>query len=237
MIGILGILIIIGIVTAIFRGIWYGTRKELQNEDLKIKFLEYKFKFMQDFSFENSTKSSDSEISRILNLINKNDITKGKVTSVDSSLPYSEKKPWKVYITISHGTWPFSNREEQIEIFSIYDKALSEDKEYLVFIEDKIILTPQNSDDKLSSNLVQDVLLEDKIEEDSFTEEVSNAFKYLKLDENSTLAEINNNYKLFLKEYDPENQSDDLKSFFKKEIDRVNFSYNLILKYKAKITK
>ena len=69
------------------------------------------------------------------------------------------------------------------------------------------------------------------------TEEVSNAFKYLKLDENSTLAEINNNYKLFLKEYNPENQSEDLKSFFKEEIDRVNFSYNLILKYRAKITK
>mgnify|MGYP001363172863 CR=1 FL=1 len=131
MIGFLVLALIIGICSAIYWGIWNGTRTKIEKEDVKIEYLESKFEFLKDFSFDKETLSSNSELSRILSLLNQNGFKKGIITSVDCALPHNENKPWKVYLTVKSGTWPFTDKEEQIEIYTISDKELSEADEYI----------------------------------------------------------------------------------------------------------
>ena len=137
MIGFLGLALIIGICSAIYWGFWHGTRTKIENEDVKIEYLESKFEFLKDFSFDKETLSSNSELSRILSLLNQNGFKKGNITSVDCALPHNEKKPWKVYLTVKSGTWPFTDKEEQIEIYIISDKELSEADEYINYSKHK----------------------------------------------------------------------------------------------------
>jgi hypothetical protein len=137
MIGFLGLALIIGICSAIYWGFWHGTRTKIEKEDVKIEYLESKFEFLKDFSFDKETLSSNSELSRVLSLLNQNGFKKGNIISVDCVLPYNEKKPWKVYLTVKSGTWPFNNKEEEIEIYTISDKELSEADEYINYSKHK----------------------------------------------------------------------------------------------------
>ena len=95
MIGILGIMLILGIVQQ-YTGVFGMVLVLNLKEDDKIEFLESKFEFLKDFSFDKETLSSNSELSRILNLLNKNGFKKGNVTSVDCALPHNEKNYQKV---------------------------------------------------------------------------------------------------------------------------------------------
>ena len=137
MIGFLGLALIIGICSAIYWGFWHGTRTKIEKEDVKIEYLESKFEFLKDFSFDKETLSSNSELSRVLSLLNQNGFKKGNIISVDCVLPYNEKKPWKVYLTVKSGTWPFNDKEEEIEIYTISDKELSEADEYINYSKHK----------------------------------------------------------------------------------------------------
>ena len=137
MIGFLGLALIIGICSAIYWGFWHGTRTKIEKEDVKIEYLESKFEFLKDFSFDKETLSSNSELSRVLSLLSQNGFKKGNIISVDCVLPYNEKKPWKVYLTVKSGTWPFNNKEEEIEIYTISDKELSEADEYINYSKHK----------------------------------------------------------------------------------------------------
>tara|TARA_B110000444_G_C18499931_1_gene437376 strand:- start:152 stop:583 length:432 start_codon:yes stop_codon:yes gene_type:complete len=143
MIGFLVLALIIGICSAIYWGIWNGTRTKIEKEDEKIEYLESKFEFLKDFSFDKETPSSNLDpvrsaiLSRILSLLNQNGFKKGIITSVDCALPHNENKPWKVYLTVKSGTWPFTDKEEQIEIYTISDKVLSEVDEYINYLKHK----------------------------------------------------------------------------------------------------
>ena len=137
MITVLVLFLIIGICSAIYRGIWYGTRTKIDKENEKLEYLESYFEFLKDFTFDKSTPSSNSELSRILSILNKKGLKKGTITSVDCSLPHNESKPWKVYITVKSGTWPFTDKEEQVEIYKISDKELSETDEYINYFMHK----------------------------------------------------------------------------------------------------
>jgi hypothetical protein len=137
MIAYLVLALIVGICSAIYWGFWYGTRTKIEMEDKKLEFLESKFEYLKDYKFDKETITSNSEISRILSLLNQNGFKKGTITGVDSSLPHNEKKPWKVYLTVKSGTWPFNDKEEQIEIFNMFDKELSSNEEFSNFIDIK----------------------------------------------------------------------------------------------------
>ena len=127
--------LIFGVIYAIRWGIWYGTRTKIEFEKEKLEFLEKKFAFLNDFQFNAETTSSDPEMVRILGLINRQGFKKGTIKSVDSSLPHNENKPWKVLITVKSGTWPFNDKEEEFEIYSVSNKELSENEEFLKFLE------------------------------------------------------------------------------------------------------
>lgn len=64
--------------------------------------------------------------------------------------------------------------------------------------------------------------------------EITEAYKVLKLNKDASLAEINSKYKILIDEYDPENQADDLKEFFRNERESVIISYGKILQYLSK---
>ena len=114
-----------GVIAAIYWGFWHGTRTKLDNEDIKSEFLESKFNYLKDLKFDKETITQDPDFQRILEIFRKAGYKKGTVTEINSSLPYSEKKPWKVYATVKAGTWPFTDKEDSIEIYSIFDKELS----------------------------------------------------------------------------------------------------------------
>ena len=65
----------------------------------------------------------------------------------------------------------------------------------------------------------------------SIPKEISDYYKLLKLNEDATLAEINNKYKQLFEEFNPKNHSDELKEFFKKEQEKVTHSYKKIIVY------
>lgn len=135
MIGYLALALIFGVFSAIYWGIWHGTRTKIEFEKEKLEFLENKFAYLNDFHFNDESTNSDPEMSRILDLLKQKGFKKGVIKSVDASLPHDEKKPWKVFVTAKSGTWPFNDKEKEIEILLVSNKELSENKEFLKFLE------------------------------------------------------------------------------------------------------
>ena len=106
---------------------WIATRTKLQNEKKKIEFLESKFMHLRNFNFNKDTiPFSNPEFLNIVSLLSENEITTGIIKEVYCSVPYNKKKPWKVYLKVKIGTWPF-DRIKRIEIFKILDQLLSEE--------------------------------------------------------------------------------------------------------------
>jgi len=125
MLPVLVIFLVIGVCSAIYWGFWYGTRTKLQNEKEKSDFLESKFKHLKNLEFKKDDIEHDLEIDKIIKIFNENGFKKGIVKEIICTLPYDEKKPWRVYASVKTGTWPFNDKEEDIEIFSIMDDELS----------------------------------------------------------------------------------------------------------------
>ena len=125
MLPVLVIFLVIGVCSAIYWGFWYGTRTKLQNEKEKSDFLESKFKHLKNLEFKKDDIEHDLEIEKIIKIFNENGFKKGIVKEIICTLPYDEKKPWRVYASVKTGTWPFNDKEEDIEIFSIMDDELS----------------------------------------------------------------------------------------------------------------
>ena len=125
MLPVLTIFLVIGVFSAIYWGFWHGTRKKLHNEKEKSDFLESKFKHLKNLEFKKDDIEHDFEIDKIIKIFNENGFKKGKIKEIICTLPYDEKKPWRVYATVKTGTWPFNDKEEDIEIFSIMDDELS----------------------------------------------------------------------------------------------------------------
>ena len=125
MLPVLVIFLVIGVCSAIYWGFWYGTRTKLQNEEEKSDFLESKFKHLKNLEFKKDDIEHDFEIDKIIKIFNENGFKKGIVKEIICTLPYDEKKPWRVYASVKTGTWPFNDKEEDIEIFSIMDDELS----------------------------------------------------------------------------------------------------------------
>ena len=125
MLPVLTIFLVIGVCSAIYWGFWHGTRTKLQNEEEKSDFLESKFKHLKNLEFKKDDIEHDLEIEKIIKIFNENGFKKGIVKEIICTLPYDEKKPWRVYASVKTGTWPFNDKEEDIEIFSIMDDELS----------------------------------------------------------------------------------------------------------------
>ena len=64
-------------------------------------------------------------VDKIIKIFNENGFKNGKIKEIICTLPYDEKKPWRVYASVKTGTWPFNDKEEDIEIYSIMDNELS----------------------------------------------------------------------------------------------------------------
>ena len=122
-----------GVIGAIYWGIWHGTRQKLSDEETKSDFLESKFNHLEGCEFKKDTTPNDILNEKLLDVFKNNGIKKGKITSISCYLPYNEKKPWTVSIEIKSGTWPFNDKEETVEIFSILDNELEELTEYIEF--------------------------------------------------------------------------------------------------------
>ena len=125
MLTVLVIFLVVGVCSAIYWGFWYGTRTKLQNEEEKSDFLESKFKHLKNLEFKKDDIEHDLEIDKIIKIFNENGFKKGTIKEIICALPYDEKKPWRVYASVKTGTWPFNDKEEDIEIFSIMDDELS----------------------------------------------------------------------------------------------------------------
>ena len=125
MLPVLVIFLVIGVCSAIYWGFWYGTRTKLQNEEEKSDFLESKFKHLKNLEFKKDDIEHDFEIDKIIKIFNENGFKNGTIKEIICTLPYDEKKPWRVYASVKTGTWPFNDKEEDIEIFSIMDDELS----------------------------------------------------------------------------------------------------------------
>ena len=93
---------------------------------------------MEGREFDKNTQPDEILDESLLSTFNNNGFKKGKIKSVTSSLPYNDKKPWKVFVSIKAGTWPFTDKEEEIEIFSILDNELEELNEYNEFKKNKM---------------------------------------------------------------------------------------------------
>lgn len=65
----------------------------------------------------------------------------------------------------------------------------------------------------------------------SLPKTISDSYKLLKLNEDATLGEISNKYKILIEEFNPDYQSEELKDFFKKEQEKVTNSYKEIIIY------
>ena len=134
MISVLAIFLFFGICSAIYWGIWYGTREKLENEDDKSDFLESYYSYLKDLEFNEETKPLNEEFANILEIYKAKGFKRGKVVEVNASLPHNCKKPWKVFSTLKSGTWPINDKEVNIEIYSIIDSDLENLEEYKNFI-------------------------------------------------------------------------------------------------------
>jgi len=130
MIGYLFIALIFGIGYAIYYGIWNGTRKILDNEKEKISYLKSKYEYLVDLNFDQNTSITDEDFERVLRLLSNNGFKKGTITEINLAIPYNEKKPWKVELTVKSGTWPFNDKEKNFIIYSILDNELEELKHF-----------------------------------------------------------------------------------------------------------
>ena len=127
MIGFLALFIIMGIIGAIYWGIWHGTREKLEREDEKFNFLESKFSYLKNIKFDdNFSHPANIKIAECIKILNKNGFKKGKINDVIVSLPYNSKKPWKVFVSVKSGTWPINDKEEDIEIHTVLDSELNQ---------------------------------------------------------------------------------------------------------------
>ena len=125
MITVLALALIIGIISAIYWGIWHGTRTKLSSEDKKIEYLESQYNFLKGLEFDSKIDINNFETEKIIDVFKKSGFKKGKVEEISASIPYNDKSPWKVYATVKSGTWPFNDKQEDVLIFSIYDSDLS----------------------------------------------------------------------------------------------------------------
>ena len=66
------------------------------------------------------------------------------------------------------------------------------------------------------------------------TNDIQLSYQILKLSEDATLAEINNQYNLILDELKPEDQPHELKNFFETEQEKITEAYNKIIQFLAK---
>lgn len=81
------------------------------------------------------------------------------------------------------------------------------------------------------NELINDAVFNENHKSILLSKTISDSYKLLKLNEDATLAEIINKYKLFIEEFNPDYHSDELKDFFKKEQKKITNSYQIIIKY------
>ena len=122
----------VSFIVFIYRWIRYKTREKLVDEQIKSDFLESDFMYLNGYKFDKKTVPENKNFETLLSIF-RNEFKKGEITEVYSNLPQSGKKPWKVYATVKSGTWPFNDKEESMEIYSILDKELDNLEEYKIF--------------------------------------------------------------------------------------------------------
>lgn len=91
--------LIIGFIYKVFFNI---TRTKLENEEDKINYLYKKFGHLIESKEE-------------------------KIINIMVYLPYKDFKPWIVKKKVKTGTFPFTDKENDIEIYSISDKDLTDE--------------------------------------------------------------------------------------------------------------
>lgn len=93
------LILLIGLVYKVFVN---KTRTKLENEEDKINYLHKKFSHLIESKEE-------------------------KIINIMVYLPYKDFKPWIVKKRVKTGTFPFNDKENDIEIYSISDKELADE--------------------------------------------------------------------------------------------------------------
>ena len=122
----------VSFVIFIYQWIRHKTRTPVIDEQNKLDFLESDFMYLKGFKFDKKTVPENKNFETLLSIF-RDEFKTGEVTEVFSNLPRTDKKPWKVYATIKAGTWPFNDKEENMEIYSILDSELEKLEEYKEF--------------------------------------------------------------------------------------------------------
>jgi len=102
MITYLIIAVFVLIIVSIYKVFFNITRTKLENERDKINYLYKKFDHLLESKEE-------------------------KIINIMVYLPYKDFKPWIVKKTVKTGTFPFNDKENDIEIYSISDKDLTDE--------------------------------------------------------------------------------------------------------------
>ena len=114
---------------------------------------------------------------------------------------------------------------EQDKITEAYTKILeniiesNSNKEHKSNEVDKLINNVENSD-SISDNT-----------ENYTQEKIESSLETFGLEEGVSLIEVEEKYKLLISEFNPDNQSDNIKDFFIEETEKVNKAYEILVKY------
>ena len=66
MITVLALALIVAIISAIYWGIWHGTRTKLSSEDEKIEYLESQYNFLKGLEFDSKIDINNFETEKIV---------------------------------------------------------------------------------------------------------------------------------------------------------------------------
>ena len=119
------------IISFIYWSIWHRQRQNLTDENKKIDFLTNRFLYLKGQKYDKET-ISNTELEFLEVWLKRKGRKKGEIIDVFTSLPFNEKKPWKVFVTIKSKEFVFSviHDKDDLEIFSILDKDLENLDDY-----------------------------------------------------------------------------------------------------------
>tara|TARA_B100000767_G_C19596417_1_gene463709 strand:- start:111 stop:509 length:399 start_codon:yes stop_codon:yes gene_type:complete len=116
----------------IYFGIWFATRTKLQDEKIKINFLESYFNDLLNVEFDKDTVYKNEIFQNALNEIRKGG-KKGTISKISVNIPHNPKHDWRVRLEVKSGIWPINERTRNVTVFSILDSQFEEFEEYISY--------------------------------------------------------------------------------------------------------
>lgn len=120
-------------------------------------------------------------------------------------------------------------KSEQDKVIEAYTKILeniiesSSNKEHKSNEVDDLLNTVENTNSNLENI------------ENHTKEEIESSLEIFGLEEGVTLIQVEEKYKVLISEFNPDNQSDNIKDFFIEETEKVNMAYKILIKYLSNI--